>query len=44
MATGLSYRAIAERLNISRHTVIAHSRWVYGKLDVSNHSELVSKP
>lgn len=43
MATGLPYRAIADRLAISRHTVIAHSRWIYGKLAVSNHNELVRK-
>jgi DNA-binding CsgD family transcriptional regulator len=43
MAGGLSYRAIAERLHISPHTAIAHSRSIYNTLDVSNRTELVNK-
>ena len=34
---------IAERLSISRHTAIAHGRWIYTRLDVHNRSELVSR-
>jgi DNA-binding CsgD family transcriptional regulator len=43
MASGLSYSAIAERLHISAHTAIAHSRSIYTALDVSNRAELVNK-
>ncbi len=28
---------------ISKHTAIAHGRWIYNKLDVHNRAELVSK-
>ena len=43
MAVGLSFAEIAERLGISPHTAIAHSRWVHNKQDVSNRVELVYK-
>ena len=43
MANGLSYREIAERLGISRHTVIAHSRWIHDNLNVANRAELVNR-
>jgi DNA-binding CsgD family transcriptional regulator len=43
MATGRSYREIAERLGISQHTVIAHSRWIKGALEVGNRTELVNR-
>jgi DNA-binding CsgD family transcriptional regulator len=43
MAVGLSYPEIAERLGISPHTAVAHRRWVYEKLEVSNRTELVNK-
>ena len=43
MASGLSNEAIADRLGISKHTAIAHGRWIYNKLDVHNRAELVSK-
>jgi DNA-binding CsgD family transcriptional regulator len=43
MASGISNDAIAERLGISRHTAIAHGRWIYNKLDVHNRAELVNK-
>ena len=42
ISRGLDYNKIAEQLGISRHTVIAHSRWIYNKLDVHNRSELVN--
>jgi len=40
LASGMSCQAIAERLDISRHTVIAHGRSIYDKLDVHNCGEL----
>jgi DNA-binding CsgD family transcriptional regulator len=43
MASGLTYRQIAERLHISQHTAIGHSRWIYDSLNVSNRTELVNK-
>jgi DNA-binding CsgD family transcriptional regulator len=43
MAIGLSYAAIAQRLEISRHTAIAHSRWIYNTLNVGNRTELVNR-
>jgi DNA-binding CsgD family transcriptional regulator len=43
MTVGLSYAEIAERLGISPHTAIAHSRLIYEKLDVSNRTELATK-
>lgn len=43
MASGLSYSEIAERLDISPHTAVAHSRWIYDKLEVSSRTELVDK-
>ena len=43
MANGTSNEAIAEQLGISKHTAIAHGRWIYNKLDVHNRAELVSK-
>jgi DNA-binding CsgD family transcriptional regulator len=43
MANGASNDAIADRLGISKHTAIAHGRWIYNKLDVHNRAELVSK-
>jgi DNA-binding CsgD family transcriptional regulator len=43
MASGLSYREIAQRLDISRHTAIAHSRWIHANLNVCNRTELVNR-
>jgi DNA-binding CsgD family transcriptional regulator len=43
MAMGSSYDQIAQRLGISKHTAIAHGRWIYDKLDVHNRAELVSR-
>jgi DNA-binding CsgD family transcriptional regulator len=43
MASGLSYAEIAERLHISPHTAVAHSRWIYDKLGVASRAELVDK-
>jgi DNA-binding CsgD family transcriptional regulator len=43
LANGVGYENIAERLGISKHTAIAHSRWIYNKLDVHNRAELFSK-
>lgn len=34
LAGGLSHQAIAERLGITRNTVIAHARWIYSKLSI----------
>ena len=31
------------KLEISEHTVIAHERWIYDKLDVHNRVELVNR-
>lgn len=41
MANGASAETIAERLGISRHTAIAHGRWIYNVLDVHNRAELL---
>src|SRR5262245_14306174 len=43
MASGLSYAAIAQRLDISRNTAIAHSRWIYNTLNVSSRTELLQR-
>ena len=43
MASGASNEKIAEQLGISKHTAIAHGRWIYEKLGVHNRAELVSK-
>jgi DNA-binding CsgD family transcriptional regulator len=43
VASGLSYKAIAERLHISRHTVIAHTRWIRNNLNVANRNELLNR-
>ncbi len=43
MAQGLSYAEIAEKLHISPHTAVAHSRWIYDKLGVSSRAELIDK-
>jgi DNA-binding CsgD family transcriptional regulator len=43
MANGATNDAIAERLGISKHTAIAHGRWIYNKLDVHNRTELVNR-
>lgn len=43
MADGNDYERIAERLCISKHTAIAHGRWIYNKLDVHNRTELLNK-
>jgi DNA-binding CsgD family transcriptional regulator len=43
MAMGCSYDQIAQKLGISKHTAIAHSRWIYNKLDVHNRAELINK-
>jgi DNA-binding CsgD family transcriptional regulator len=43
LASGLSHRAIAERLHISLHTVISHSRAIHGALNVKNRTELLNK-
>ena len=43
MAGGASNEKIAEQLGISKHTAIAHGRWIYEKLGVHNRAELVSK-
>jgi DNA-binding CsgD family transcriptional regulator len=42
LANGMTYEGIARELGISRHTVIAHSRWIYNKLDVHNRAELTA--
>lgn len=43
MALGHAYNEIAERLSITEHTAISHSRQIYNKLAVSNRSELLAK-
>jgi len=43
MTTGASNEMIADQLGISKHTAIAHGRWIYNKLDVGNRSELLSR-
>jgi DNA-binding CsgD family transcriptional regulator len=43
LANRLTYEQIARELGVSKHTVIAHSRWIYNKLDVHNHSELTAR-
>jgi DNA-binding CsgD family transcriptional regulator len=43
MANGLSFSQIAAKLTISEHTVIAHGRSIYLKLDVHNRVELVNR-
>jgi DNA-binding NarL/FixJ family response regulator len=40
LAMGFSHSRIAQELGISKHTVIAHSRWIYDKLDVHNRTDL----
>ena len=42
-ANGASYAEIAKQLGISKHTAIAHARWIYDKLDVHNRSELINR-
>ena len=43
MANGASVGDIAKRLGISMHTAVAHSRWIYDKLNVHTRTELLSK-
>lgn len=43
MANGASTESIARRLGISTHTAVAHSRWVYERLNVHTRTELLSK-
>jgi DNA-binding CsgD family transcriptional regulator len=43
LAMGSSYDQIAKKLGISKHTAIAHSRWIYNKLDVHNRAELINR-
>jgi DNA-binding CsgD family transcriptional regulator len=43
LASGASNETVAQALGISRHTAIAHGRWIYNKLDVHNKAELVNK-
>ena len=43
LANGSSYAEIAKQLGISKHTAIAHARWIYDKLDVHNRSELINR-
>jgi DNA-binding CsgD family transcriptional regulator len=42
MASGASNESIAGQLGISKHTAIAHGRWIYHKLDVHSRAELVA--
>jgi LuxR family maltose regulon positive regulatory protein len=43
MAQGLSNPEISEKLYLSLNTVKAHSRNIYGKLDVHNRTQAVTK-
>lgn len=43
IANGSTNDEIADRLGISKHTVVAHGRWIYNELDVHSRAELVSK-
>jgi len=43
MALGHAYNEIANRLGITEHTAISHSRQIYNKLGVSNRSELLAR-
>ncbi len=43
LATGLSNQAIADKLIVSLATVKWHARNIYGKLDVSNRTQAVTK-
>ncbi|MBN2393457.1 MAG: tetratricopeptide repeat protein [Anaerolineae bacterium] len=43
IATGMTNRAIAEKLVVSINTVKTHARNIYGKLDVGNRTEAVAK-
>lgn len=43
LVDGLSYKMIADRLNISVHTVNSHAKNIYKKLEVNSKSEVVAK-
>jgi DNA-binding NarL/FixJ family response regulator len=43
LVEGMSYKMIAESLNISYHTVNAHIRKIYDKLHVNSSQEAISK-
>ena len=43
LTNGLSYKMIADKLTISKHTVNSHIRKIYEKLHVHNATEAVSK-
>jgi DNA-binding CsgD family transcriptional regulator len=43
LASGLTYDAIAERIGVSRNTVIFHAQQVFNKVGVSSRSELQAK-
>ncbi len=43
IASGLTNQAIANRLVLSLHTVKAHTRNIYGKLDVHNRTQAVDR-
>jgi LuxR family maltose regulon positive regulatory protein len=43
MAEGYKYKEIAERLMVSINTVRHHTRNVYGKLDVNNRTQAISR-
>ncbi|WP_209331315.1 response regulator transcription factor [Lunatimonas salinarum] len=42
-ATGMSNREVAEKLNLSIHTIETHRKHIHSKLKVSNTSELIKK-
>jgi DNA-binding CsgD family transcriptional regulator len=43
LAQGRDHDTIAKALDISRHTAIAHGRWIYNRLDVHNRTELTNR-
>ncbi|MGC3874137.1 helix-turn-helix transcriptional regulator [Halomonas sp. GXIMD04776] len=43
LATDISTEQIAAQMNMSKHTVVSHTRRIYDKLDVNNRGQLLAK-
>jgi len=43
IATGISVKEVAERFNLSKHTITRHLKNIYAKLHVSNRVEAINK-